>query len=118
MPTRRGELRAVGRMGAGPGQSGRGPGAPDPGKLGHAPRAAVNPVNNLVQEVHVSSEIEEPTALVEGPAFSEREIEADGFRIRVLEAGEGRPVVYFHGGGGLHPSPGLSLLARRFDIHA
>jgi pimeloyl-ACP methyl ester carboxylesterase len=68
--------------------------------------------------VRVTTEIDEPTALIEDPAFSEREIEADGFRIRVLEAGEGRPVGYFHGGGGLHLSAGLRLLARRFHIHA
>jgi len=66
----------------------------------------------------VPTEIEEPTALAEDPAFSEREIEADGFRIRVLDGGDGRPVVYLHGGGGLHLSPGLRLLARRFHIHA
>jgi pimeloyl-ACP methyl ester carboxylesterase len=78
----------------------------------------VNSSNNLSQEVRVVPEIEEQSALVDGPTFAERQIEADGFQIRLLEAGEGAPVVYFHGGGGLHPSPGLGLLARRFRVHA
>ncbi len=66
----------------------------------------------------MSPEIAEPTVLIEDPVFAEREVEADGFRIRLLEAGEGRQVAYFHGGGGLHLSAGLRLLARRFHIHA
>ena len=78
----------------------------------------MNRLDNLSQEVRVSTEIEEPTALVGDPTFSERESEADGFRIRMLEAGDGQPVVYLHGGGGLHVSAGLGLLARRFHIHA
>lgn len=63
-------------------------------------------------------EIQEDSVLVNGHAFVERHVEADGFRIRVLEAGEGRTVVYFHGGGGLHVSPGLELLAERFRVLA
>jgi pimeloyl-ACP methyl ester carboxylesterase len=53
-----------------------------------------------------------------GASFGEREVEADGFRIRYLEAGKGEPVVYFHGGGGLHMSGALDLLAERFRVLA
>jgi pimeloyl-ACP methyl ester carboxylesterase len=50
--------------------------------------------------------------------FAERQVDADGFRIRVLEAGAGEPLVYLHGGGGLHVSPALELLAERFRMLA
>jgi pimeloyl-ACP methyl ester carboxylesterase len=50
--------------------------------------------------------------------FAERQVDADGFRIRVLEAGAGEPLVYLHGGGGLHVSPALELLAERFRVLA
>jgi pimeloyl-ACP methyl ester carboxylesterase len=50
--------------------------------------------------------------------FVERQVEADGFTIRALERGEGGTLVYFHGGGGLHPSPGLALLAERYKVIA
>lgn len=47
-----------------------------------------------------------------GAAFSERFVEADGFRIRYREAGEGEPLVCFHGGGGLRLSRTHDLLAK------
>jgi pimeloyl-ACP methyl ester carboxylesterase len=50
--------------------------------------------------------------------FAESFVEADGFRIRYLHAGDGAPLVYFHGGGGLHVSPALELLAQRFRVLA
>jgi pimeloyl-ACP methyl ester carboxylesterase len=53
-----------------------------------------------------------------GAGFREGEVEADGFRIRYLEAGAGDPLVYFHGGGGLHPSAALDILAERFHVLA
>jgi pimeloyl-ACP methyl ester carboxylesterase len=43
--------------------------------------------------------------------FSEGYVEADGFRIRYLAAGQGRPVVWLHGAGGLHLKNGHHLLA-------
>ncbi len=43
--------------------------------------------------------------------FAEKYIEADGFRIRYLEAGDGRPVVWLHGAGGLHLKNGHHLMA-------
>jgi pimeloyl-ACP methyl ester carboxylesterase len=48
----------------------------------------------------------------------ERYVEADGFRIRYLEAGTGEPLVYFHGAGGLRVSPGLERLSQRFHLYA
>jgi pimeloyl-ACP methyl ester carboxylesterase len=53
-----------------------------------------------------------------GGAFREHFVEADGFMIRYLEAGTGEPVVYLHGGGGLHLSPAHDLLAERFHTIA
>jgi pimeloyl-ACP methyl ester carboxylesterase len=44
-------------------------------------------------------------------AFAERHVESGGFRLRYLEAGQGQPVVWLHGPGGLHLSAGHHLLA-------
>jgi pimeloyl-ACP methyl ester carboxylesterase len=43
--------------------------------------------------------------------FAERRVQADGFDIRYLEAGEGPPLVCFHGAGGLRISSGHERLA-------
>ena len=43
--------------------------------------------------------------------FTENFVEADGFRIRYAEAGQGHPVVWLHGAGGLHFKNGHHLLA-------
>ena len=45
------------------------------------------------------------------PTFAERHVDADGFRIRYLEAGEGPPLVCTHGAGGLRLSPLYDALA-------
>src|SRR5690349_10536010 len=50
--------------------------------------------------------------------FTERHIEADGFEIRYMEAGEGPPLVCFHGAGGLRLSRGHELLAERHRLIA
>ena len=50
--------------------------------------------------------------------FEEAQLEADGFQIRYLTAGTGSPVVYFHGGGGLHVSSRSNCLAARFQVTA
>jgi len=57
-------------------------------------------------------------ALIEPPgaAFRESFVEADGFRIRFVEAGEGLPLVYLHGAGGMHPSREHDLLSRHFRV--
>jgi pimeloyl-ACP methyl ester carboxylesterase len=48
--------------------------------------------------------------------FQERWVEADGFRIRYMEAGEGPPLVHLHGAGGLRLNPAHDLLSRRFRV--
>jgi pimeloyl-ACP methyl ester carboxylesterase len=53
-----------------------------------------------------------------GAAFREGHVEADGFRIRYMAAGEGPPLVHLHGAGGLRLSRGHDLLSRRFRVIA
>jgi pimeloyl-ACP methyl ester carboxylesterase len=50
--------------------------------------------------------------------FTERFVDADGFRIRYMEAGEGTPLVHLHGAGGLRLTRGHELLARQFRVIA
>ena len=50
--------------------------------------------------------------------FGEHHVEADGFRIRSLEAGEGEPLVYLHGAGGPRISRGHEILAARHRVIA
>src|SRR5256714_15196460 len=51
-------------------------------------------------------------------SFAERFVEADGFRIRYMEAGQGTPLVHLHGAGGLRLNPAHELLARQFRVIA
>jgi pimeloyl-ACP methyl ester carboxylesterase len=51
-------------------------------------------------------------------AFTEHFIEADGLRIRYLEAGQGNPVVVLPAADGLTPSPLNNLLAQQFRVIA
>ncbi|HEY5211345.1 MAG TPA: alpha/beta fold hydrolase [Stellaceae bacterium] len=51
-------------------------------------------------------------------SFQEHYVEADGFRIRYLEAGQGEPLVFFHGGGGVHLSKMHDMLAAKRRIIA
>jgi pimeloyl-ACP methyl ester carboxylesterase len=53
-----------------------------------------------------------------GSAFREGYVEADGFRIRYMEAGQGTVLVHLHGAGGLHLTPAHDLLCRRFHVVA
>jgi pimeloyl-ACP methyl ester carboxylesterase len=48
--------------------------------------------------------------------FSERYVEADGFRIRCMEAGQGPPLVHLHGAGGPRLTPAHDLLSRHFRV--
>src|SRR2546425_790307 len=57
-------------------------------------------------------------SLPPGGAFREGFVEADGFRIRYAEAGQGVPLVHLHGAGGLRLSPAHDLLARQFRVIA
>jgi pimeloyl-ACP methyl ester carboxylesterase len=51
-------------------------------------------------------------------AFRESHVEAEGFRIRYMEAGDGVPLVHLHGAGGLRLTPGHDLLAKQFRVIA
>ena len=53
-----------------------------------------------------------------GEGFSEGHVEADGFRIRYMAAGEGPALVHLHGAGGLRLTPGHDLLRRKFRVIA
>jgi pimeloyl-ACP methyl ester carboxylesterase len=50
--------------------------------------------------------------------FREGFVEADGFRIRYMEAGDGPALVHLHGAGGLRLSPAHDLLAKQFRVVA
>ena len=41
-----------------------------------------------------------------GTSFKEGYVDADGFRIRYVEAGQGTPLIHLHGAGGLFLTPG------------
>jgi len=51
-------------------------------------------------------------------AFREGFVEADGFHIRYMEAGDGPALVHLHGAGGLRLTPAHDLLARQFRVIA
>jgi pimeloyl-ACP methyl ester carboxylesterase len=51
-------------------------------------------------------------------AFQEGFVDADGFRIRYMEAGDGPPLVHLHGAGGLRLNAAHDLLAQRFRVIA
>jgi pimeloyl-ACP methyl ester carboxylesterase len=50
--------------------------------------------------------------------FSEGFVEADVFRIRYMEAGQGPPLVHLHGAGGLRLTPAHDLLSQKFRVIA
>ena len=50
--------------------------------------------------------------------FTEGHVDADGFRIRYMEGGQGTPLVHLHGAGGLRLTPAHDLLARQFRVIA
>ncbi|HKM71133.1 MAG TPA: alpha/beta fold hydrolase, partial [Stellaceae bacterium] len=62
--------------------------------------------------------VQEKDGSVPGTAFKEGHVEADGFRIRYMEAGHGVPLVHLHGAGGLRLTPGHDLLSRQFRVIA
>ena len=53
-----------------------------------------------------------------GTAFREGFVEADEFRIRYMEAGDGPPLVLLHGAGGFSLNRGYDLLSRQFRLVA
>ena len=50
--------------------------------------------------------------------YTEGRVSADGGELRYLEAGEGEPLVWLHGGFGLYPAAGTDLVAQSFRIVA
>jgi pimeloyl-ACP methyl ester carboxylesterase len=60
----------------------------------------------------------EPRAAGQVPddLFTEGYVEADGFRIRYREAGQGEPLVCLHGAGGLRLSPAHVLLGQQYRV--
>jgi pimeloyl-ACP methyl ester carboxylesterase len=50
--------------------------------------------------------------------FREGFVEADGFRIRYMEAGKGPALVHLHGAGGLGLTPAHELLSRKYRVVA
>jgi len=61
---------------------------------------------------------EQRPAAAPGAVFTERYVEADGFRIRYLEAGDGPLLVHFHGAGGLRLSRAHDIFAKQFRVIA
>ena len=62
-------------------------------------------------------QIHERTALaVPDALFNEGYIEADGFRIRYKEAGQGEPLVSLHGAGGMRIYRSHALLAEQYRV--
>ncbi|WP_428488937.1 alpha/beta fold hydrolase [Rhodopila sp.] len=51
-----------------------------------------------------------------GTMFQERWVEADGFRIRFMQAGDGPPLVHLHGSAGLQLTPAHDLLSQSFRV--
>ncbi|MBV9376257.1 MAG: alpha/beta fold hydrolase [Alphaproteobacteria bacterium] len=52
------------------------------------------------------------------PLFREGWVEADGFRIRYMEAGQGKPLIHLHGASGMRLTRGYDLLSREFRVIA
>jgi pimeloyl-ACP methyl ester carboxylesterase len=49
-------------------------------------------------------------------AFSEGFVEADGFRIRYMQAGQGTPLVHLHGAGGMRLTRAHELLSESYRV--
>lgn len=60
----------------------------------------------------------EQTTTGTNPSFTENSIEADGFQIRYLEAGQGEPLIHLHGAGGLRLTPAHDLLSQQYHVIA
>src|SRR5207244_7920294 len=67
----------------------------------------------IVAETEDGSKAQDPSA-----AFREGFVEADGFRIRYMEAGQGTPFVHLHGAGGMRLTRGHDLLSRKHRVIA
>ena len=58
------------------------------------------------------------TSVAPSAAFTEKQVEADGFTIRYLEAGAGDPLVYIHGASGVRLSKAHDILAESYRVIA
>ncbi|MAF48289.1 MAG: alpha/beta hydrolase [Rhodospirillales bacterium] len=58
------------------------------------------------------------TAAAPSAAFTESHVEADGFNIRYLEAGNGAPLVYIHGASGVRMSRAHDILSESYRVVA
>src|SRR5205823_12760013 len=86
-------------------------------QVGRRPRSP-RPMRSREQDAGETMSNATQTADGVAAAFTEHFVQADGLRIRYLEAGQGNPVVVLHGSGGLMPSPLDNLLARQFRVIA
>ena len=62
--------------------------------------------------------VQENERTAAGAVFEEDHVEADGFRIRYMEAGHGPPLIHLHGARGLLLTPAHDLLSRQFRVIA
>ena len=62
--------------------------------------------------------MEQDPIVTQAADFREGHTEADGFRIRYAEAGDGPPLVHLHGAGGMRLSPAHHLLAGQYRVIA
>lgn len=58
------------------------------------------------------------TSVAPSAIFTEKHVEADGFKIRYLEAGSGDPLVYIHGASGVRLSKAHDILAESYRVIA
>lgn len=61
---------------------------------------------------------ERPVSATPEAQFTEGSVEADGFRIRYREAGQGEALICLHGAGGLRLSPAHATLAQHYRVVA
>ena len=59
-----------------------------------------------------------PKSAASSPVFREGFVEADGFRLRYMEAGQGKPLIHLHGAGGMRLTRGHDLLIRQSRVIA
>jgi len=59
---------------------------------------------------------EQAAVAIPGALFTEGYVEADGFRIRYQEAGQGEPLVSLHGAGGMKIYRSHALLAEQYRV--
>ncbi|HVH80660.1 MAG TPA: alpha/beta hydrolase [Stellaceae bacterium] len=56
--------------------------------------------------------------MTDAAELREYHVEADGFRIRYVAAGDGPPLIHLHGAGGLRLSPAHNLLTKQYRVIA